>query len=379
MNRVSVRPELLRWAVDRSGRREAEFQKRFPKFVDWERGSTDPTFRQLEAFAKAARTPIGYLFLDEPPTDKLPINDFRTKPFSDIAKPSPDLLDTIYLCQQRQAWYREELLASGAHPLSFVGSLNTTAHFGTAAHLIRGALAFDVSERRFSRPDAAFRQFVELAEGAGVLVMVSGIVGSNTRRTLNPDEFRGFALVDRIAPVIFVNGADAKSAQSFTLAHELAHIWLGESGVSNVGVSTHPDHLIELWCNQVAAELLVPRQQLIAAFDPSHETRVEINRLANVFKVSRIVLLKSAYDTSLISTEIYSAIYEQEVQRFRSIKQSGGNSINNVAPRASRRFAESIIVSTLEGRTSFTDCFRMLGISSHSTFEKVSEKLKIGN
>jgi Zn-dependent peptidase ImmA (M78 family) len=374
---VSIKPELLRWAVGRSGVHETEFRKRFPRFGDWEQGDTGPTYRQLKEFAKAAKTPVGYLFLDEPPADRLPITDFRTKQFSDLNKPSPDLLDTIHLCQQRQAWYRDELLATGGEPLDYVSSLQITSGIKASANLIRSRLGFGLATRRFSRTDAAVRQFARLAEDSGVLVMISGIVGANTHRALDPEEFRGFALVDPIAPVVFINGTDAKSAQMFTLAHELAHIWVGQSGVSNLEIANRPPGQIEEWCNRVAAELLVPSEKLIEEFSPHHELGVETSRLASVFKVSAVVLLRAVRDGGLISDEQFWNAYQKEMQRIRiRPRRGGGNSINNVAPRASRRFTETLIASTLEGRTTYTECFRLLGVKSNSTFEKVAEQLR---
>jgi len=202
--------------------------RRFPKLPAWERGELQPTFKQLERFARATHTPIGYLFLPEPPVERIPIPDFRTIANSPIARPSPNLLDTLYLCQQRQEWYRDFAQSMHEDLISFVGSVRMGDDVVRTAALIRRTLAFDIDERRrLSTWTVALRRFIEQADALGVLVMVSGVVGSNNRRKLDPQEFRGLALVDSLAPLVFINGSDSKAAQMFTLAHELAHIWIG--------------------------------------------------------------------------------------------------------------------------------------------------------
>jgi len=123
VNRVPVEPALLRWARERSGRDVESLGKRFPKLEAWERREIQPTLKQLEAFAKATYTPIGYLFLPEPPVESIPIPDFRRVSDAEPAPPSPDLLDTLYLCQQRQDWYRDFARSMGDEPLRFVGSV----------------------------------------------------------------------------------------------------------------------------------------------------------------------------------------------------------------------------------------------------------------
>ncbi|MGZ8387772.1 MAG: ImmA/IrrE family metallo-endopeptidase [Rhodoplanes sp.] len=195
------------------------------------------------------------------------IPDFRTVENRRTGHPSPDLLETIYLCQQRQEWYRDYVRSLREEPLPFIGSVTPENDIVQTAAEIRHALGFEIEERRKCPTwTEALRRFIEQADRLGVLVMVNGVVGSNNHRKLSPDEFRGFAISDDLAPLVFINGADTKSAQMFTLAHELAHLWLGQSALSDMEASSAPTHRVENWCNRVAAELLVPlavfREQL---------------------------------------------------------------------------------------------------------------------
>ena len=379
MNRVEVKPALLRWARERSGRSVHDLQKRFPKLNAWERGKVLPTLKQLEAFAKTTHTPIGYLFLQEPPIEELPVTDFRTMRDVDISRPSPDLLDTLYLCQQRQDWYRDEIRSAGEAPLPFVGSLDMTVDPASAAARMRDSLGFDVDQRRQSPTWAdALRQFIDQADALGILVMVSGVVGSNTHRSLDPEEFRGFALSDPLAPLVFINGADTKAAQMFTLAHEIAHLWLGESGISNPEAVVMPDHSIERWCDQVAAELLVPSSLIREEFDSGIDLSGEVNRLARRFKVSTLVVLRRIHDVGGLHRDGFWSAYRAEKNRLRELpRRSGGNAVLNVGVRVSKRLARALVVSTLEGRTSYTESFRLLGVKKLSTFESVAERLGV--
>lgn len=380
MNRVAVEPSLLRWARERSGRDAASLGKRFPKLEAWERREVQPTLKQLEAFAKATYTPIGYLFLTEPPIEQIPIPDFRRVSGAGTAPPSPDLLDTLYLCQQRQHWYRDFARSMGEEPLAFVGSVATTADVVRTAARMRAALGFDLHERR-SLPTwtDALRRFIAQADELGVLVMVSGVVGSNNRRRLDPEEFRGFALADRLAPLVFVNGADTKAAQMFTLAHELAHVWLGQSALSDAQAVIKPDQRVERWCNEVAAELLVPLAAIRGAEEEGGPLREQMDRLARRFKVSTLVVLRRLHDAGRLTRDELWSVYAEELARLRALpKGSGGNFYLTLGARASKRFARALVVSTLEGRTSFTESFRLLGVKKQSTFEDVAHSLGIG-
>src|SRR5262249_52984335 len=156
------------------------------------------------------------------------------------------------------------------------------------------------------------RRFTEQAEDIGILIMVSGVVGSNNTRTLNPDEFRGFALSDEVAPLVFINGADTKAAQMFTLAHEIAHVWLGQSALGDTG--TTAPHNVEVWCNRVAAELLVPLADLKTELAKSGPAQAVAN-LARTFKVSALVILRRLLDAGELSRPAFDKAYAAELAR----------------------------------------------------------------
>ena len=378
MTRVEVQPELFRWARERAGHDLDSLAGRFEKLPLWESGDALPTLKQLESFAKAVHVPIGYLFLAEPPEERVPVPDFRTMRNRRAGGPSPDLLDTIYLCQQRQDWYRDFARTVGDRPLSFIGSVRHGDDVVRTAERIRMELRFDLEERRRIPWAEALRRFVELADAAGVLVMVSGVVGSDNHRKLDPEEFRGFALSDDLAPLVFVNGSDTKAAQMFTLAHELAHIWLGQSALSNASMVTAPTHQVERWCNSVAAELLVPLAAFRIAFDPAAELAAELDRLARFFKVSTLVILRRVHDAGGLTQEEFWAAFRAELARLQSFSSAGGgNFYHTLGARASKRFARAVVVSAVEGRSSFTEAFRLLGFKKMATFRRLSAGLGV--
>jgi len=208
--------------------------------------------------------------------------------------------------------------------------------------------------------------------------MCNGVAMNNNRRKLDPEEFRGFAIADALAPLVFINGADTKSAQMFTLAHELAHLWLGQSAVSDATARVMPDQDTEIWCNQVAAEFLVPMGVLRAELRKGAAVQDETNRLARRFKVSTLVIIRRVHDAGVLSKAAYAQAYDQELSRLLSIDRGGGgNFYLTQAARAGKRFSRALIASTLEGQTLFRDAFRMLGISKIETFQELGKSLGV--
>lgn len=381
MNAVPASIPVIQWAAHRAGLGDAVLAKHYPKWPLWLSGEAQPTLRQLEDFANRTHTAIGYFFLPQPPNLPLPIPDFRTLRDKSVDEPSSNLLDTLYLCQQRQDWFRDHARLHGIPAAHFVGSATIREAPEAVAQQIRETLALSTETRqRLSTWADALRQLIAQAEAAGVMVMVSSVVGSNSHRKLDVEEFRGFALADDLAPLVFLNGSDSKSAQMFTLAHELAHLWLGESGVSDTETGRIPEQGIERWCNQVAAELLMPMQALRAAFLPEAPVPQEIQRLARLFKVSTLVALRRLFDAGFISQAMLWQHYREEQERLRSLERretSGGDFYNSLGARTSKRFARAIVSSTLEGFTSFPDAFRMLGMRKSSTFYEAAHELGV--
>ncbi|WP_104125771.1 ImmA/IrrE family metallo-endopeptidase [Cryobacterium sp. Y57] len=379
VERVSVNPQLLTWALKRSGLTPKD--KRYSRFSAWANGIEEPTFKQLEAFAHATHAPLGYLFLDTPPIETVPIPDFRTLGNNGIVEPSPDLLETIYECQARQEWFRLYSADQGYESLPFVGSSSVSDPVEQVADEIRRVLGFGMNQRaRFSRWEDALRQLIDAIEDLGVLVMVSGIVGSNTKRRLDPDEFRGFALADPMASLIFVNGADTKSAQIFTMVHELAHIWLGDTALSDAKMADAVTNDHELWANKVAAEVLVPITSIRADYRGAPDTG-ELERLARQYKVSTLVILKRIFDAGFLQWDDYRDRYSKELDRIRGIiaarSGSGGDYYNTQPLRISRSFARAVIVDTMEGRTLYRDAFGLLGAAKRKTFEGLATRLGV--
>jgi len=379
LTRVPVKPELVQWACERAGLEVAALADRFPKLPEWLSEEAHPTLKQLEDFARATHTPFGYFFLPEPPVESVPIPDFRTIRAEAIKRPSPDLLDTIYLCQQRQEWYREYARVTGEQRFPFVGSAKPTDDVATVAADMRDALAFDLEERRHMPTWMdALRCFIEQADNLGVLVMVNGVVGSNNRRKLNPREFRGFALSDPLAPLVFINGADTKAGQMFTLAHELTHLWLGESALTDVEPRSAPANAVESWCNRVAAELLVPLAVLRQEFRRGAPLREELDRLARRFKVSTLVILRRIHDAGGLTKDRFWREYDAELDRLQTVpRTSGGDFYLTTAARVSKRFARAVVTSTWEGRSSFTEASHLLGFKKMSTFRELGLNLGV--
>jgi Zn-dependent peptidase ImmA (M78 family) len=379
--RVDVKPELLRWAWERSRVEDAVLRDRFPRLDEWARGEKQPTFKQLEHFAKTTHVPLGYLFLPEPPRESLPIPDFRTVANKAPERPSPNLLDTIYAMQRRQAWLREERIESEASTLEIVGSARLTDDPAAIGQEMRRSIGIDGGwAAKVASWEQAVSELRRRIEGLGVMAVINGVVGNDTHRKLDVSEFRGFALVDPYASLIFVNGADSKSAQMFTLAHELAHVWLGAEGE---GVSGFEGLLprggpVERFCNEAAAEFLVPAREMKERWRDVKRDADAFEQIARHFKVSPIVAGRRAMDLRLVNRDTFFEFYEAYTkrERQRSKPTSGGDFYNNQNTRVGQLFAVHVLRAALEGRMGFKEAYDLTGLRG-GAFQEYARRLGV--
>jgi Zn-dependent peptidase ImmA (M78 family) len=380
--KISLQPTLLRWARERAGLSVDALAKKMSvkpeKVTAWEENG-ELTFKQAQKLADVTHAPFGYLYLPEPPQEALSIPDFRTIGSESVRQPSPDLLETLDQAEQIQSWFRDELLLRGQAPLTFVGSLTTDMPVETAADCIRQVVGFEVS-RNVPKWEDALNLQIEQIEDTGVLVMRNSVVGNNNHRKLSVEEFRGFALCDEYAPLIFISGSDSKGAQMFTLAHELVHIWVGVSGVSNLEKTYANHNVVEHFCNQVAAELLVPAKELSEAWDEARSQEDWLQPLTKRFKVSTLVVLRRLNDRELIPRGTFQRRYQEEQERFQASadeRTGGGDFYKTQGSRFSNQFLTALVESALEGRTPYRDALRLLKLSKVETFQKLARDLAI--
>lgn len=374
--RVQVPIHSFQWARERSGIPFEKLADKFPQLPSWETGEILPTMRQLEDFATTTMAPLGYFFLPEPPVEQLPIPDFRTVTDQPVKKPSPNLLDTVYAMQRRQEWLRDERKEKGAEPLAFIGSATPQSPVLALANTIRERMGLAVLwAKEFATWTDALGTLRERVEALEVVIVVNGVVGNNNHRKLDPDEFRGFVLIDQYAPLIFVNGSDAKAAQMFTIAHELAHLWVGQSAVFNLERLLPANVEVELFCNRVAAEFLVPAAALVPLWEELKGSQTRFVLLARHFKVSEIVAARRLLDQQLISANEFFSFYGEYIARERiKPKASGGDFYLTQNNRVGRVFGRAVVQAVREGRLLHRDAYALTGLRG-VTFDNFGQKI----
>jgi Zn-dependent peptidase ImmA (M78 family) len=353
---IQLSTDVLSWAAKRAGSSLEEIAVKVSRRAEAVLEGR-LTLSQAEKYAQLTNIPLGFLFLKEAPAKRpVPLPDFRN--VQDKEPLGTEFFDVYDDVIYKQEWFRDYLGGIGATPLAFVGKHQANASPRALAAAIFQDLKLDVATmRKANTPEALYAYLSQSAERAGVLVFKNGVVGNNTRRGLPVSQFRGFAIVDPYCPVVFVNGADAKAAWAFTLLHELAHIWVGESAVTDSAPQTN--HPLEVLSNATAAEILVPAEEFKIrwnALNGSVQEKLESLRL--VFKVSTLVIARRALDEGFTDRGVYASIYE--AARRSGSASSGGDFYATLGARNGKRFADTVAQLAYSGELGLRQAGRLL-------------------
>jgi Zn-dependent peptidase ImmA (M78 family) len=369
---VDINANILTWAIARAGYDLHEFTVKEPQSLDWIQGNKKPTVKQLEAFSKKLYLPFGYFFLQEPPKENLPILFFRSQT-KDTTPISLAIYDTIALLQRRQAWLRDYLLESECEALSFVGKYKGTTNVQDIVTAIRTELGLTENWASSCKSwQEALDYIIEQIESIGIITVFNGIVENNTHRPIAVDECRGFVLVDTMAPFMFINNADSKAAQIFTIIHELAHIWTGHSAGFDFRKLEPANDPIEKLCDSIAAEFLVPEKLFTTIWDSN------IKNTARYFKVSEIVIARRALDLGKITKAQFIAFYDDYIKKEylkKNSQRSGGDFYATTKKRLGLTYIAHINTAVKSGKLLFRDAYSLTSLKG-DTFQKFfSEKL----
>lgn len=377
MSKAFINGDLLRWARERADMSPEQLAGKVgqkpERLLEWESGKDRPTFKQAVRLASVTHVPFGYLFLPERPADEIPLPDLRTvgsNPAEPIDSNTRDLIEDVLF---KHSWFVDHLIKHGHDPLLFVGKFKATDNAALVAADIRKTLDLDGAAQASANWEIYLRLLIDRAENAGIWVMRTGIVGSNTHRPLSVKQLRGFAIADLFAPLIFINGKDYLAAQIFTFAHELAHIWLGSSGISNLQIGRKDygtSRATEVACNAIAAEVIVPADAFNAAWANNRTAADNYDYLSRFFKVSRIVIARRALDLGKIQEADYSGFYGREQRLWeeesRSDSSEGGNFYNTLPLRNGARFTRAVVSRAVAGDTLLRDAGNLLNMQPAS-------------
>lgn len=371
---LDINTDILSWAIERAGYDVSEFEVEFPRVSDWIEQRKKPTVRQLEDFARQVHLPFGYLLLDEPPEEAVPIPFFRTNQ-NRTDKVGLNVYDTILLNQKRQQWLQQYFQDNSFDKPGFVGKHKGVTNYLTIVEDIRAELKLDIDwAQNLPNWEKALDHLTQVIENKGIIVTFNGIVGNNTKRPIPVEQCRGFVLVDDTVPFMFVNSRDSKAAQMFTIAHELGHIWTGHSAGFDFRQLQPASDLNEKLCDKIAAELLVPE----ARFNEHWLITHDFKSLAKHFKVSPIVVARRALDTGKISKPAFFRFYKEYMEEVRNKKirqEPGGDFYKTAKKRLSKTFLAHVDRAVKQNYLLVRDAYRLTGLKGSTFRELVTNKL----
>lgn len=317
-DKAYITPNVLKWARESARMTEetaaAKVAVSVERLRSWEDGTEQPTIRQAQTLAQAYKRPFALFFLPDIPRDFQPLQDFRK---SDAKQLTTSSIFMIREIQQKQAWISEVYVENQEEKLPFIGRFSINDQPQVVAADMLNTLGIHPANYNTNNP---IREWIDGAEKNGIFVSRTSFI--NSRLKLDSEELQGFAIADDLAPFVFVNSDDWNAPQLFTLVHELAHLWIAQTGISNEVEPelTHKDkfHPVELFCNEVAAHALMPEEMVLGHGATAFQSSKEVFKLAKQFGVSSFALLVRALNLRLISLPTYQTLKKQAEVDFQA-------------------------------------------------------------
>lgn len=373
-NEAFITPSVLEWAIKRAGVSAESIHK---KAEQWVSGKARPTFKQAVDIAKTLQIPFGYLWLKEPPKEQEIIPDLRTIGNGGLAQMPLELKTAVNDVKQKQEWFKEYAKTNGILKCEAIGRFKGPDDTQEIADDVTARLEIQDLVGSGCDKDRMLKNLIEKIEKLGILVMRNSILRGNTKKKLNLDTFRGFAIFDEFAPLIFINTNDSKAGQIFTLMHEVAHLWIGQSGISDLDI--RENNKIELVCNEIAAKILMPKTKIQKAFREFGDDR-RLERIADRFSVSTLAVLNRLRSLNLLAPSRYQELYDAELEKFSRIPKTRPSGAPPpevmVRVRNGYLFTFAVTSSVLSGDETYTNGASLLGFKNTDLINKVAKEIR---
>ncbi len=388
-DKAYITPIVFKWARESARMTEetaaAKISISIDKLKGWEAGTNQPTIRQAQTLAKAYKRPFALFFLPEITKDFQPLQDFRKSGSKSLSTASVFIIREI---QQKQSWISEVNEENNENKIPFVGRFSIKDNPITLANDILNTFSITPANYKTETP---IKEWIDKAESNGIFISRTSFIHS--RLKLDSEEIQGFVIADPYAPFVFINSDDWNAPQLFTLVHELAHLWIAETGISN---DIEPEiknkdkfHPIELFCNEVAANALIPENIISNLDKTTFGNSTEVFKAAKKIGVSSFAFLVRALNLNLISISVYQTLkreadieYNAFLKREAEKKAKQKKKENSGGPnyfllqlnRNSRLFTQTVLDAFRGGFIEPTQASNLLNVQVNK-FQKLETQL----
>ncbi|WP_334329695.1 ImmA/IrrE family metallo-endopeptidase [Companilactobacillus sp. HBUAS59699] len=379
--RFPVKKSIFNWVIENGDKNVEAINDKFDQFQKWLSGEVEPTVKQIQDFSKFTSVPFGYFFLNDPPKEEIPALKFRTVGNKN-AKASRALIETLNEMEYRQSWMKDYLSENGQdNPIEIVGSFSVDSRINDVIEYATKKL--DITNIKENKIEEFYKKLRNSIESQGILVMQNGVVGNQNKRSLKVSEFRAFVLIDDVVPLIFINRADSRTANIFSLVHEFVHVIIAKDEILNVDEFTEINKSEEQWINEVTAGILVPKQVIRSYVEKYSSTKGNdyvIKRIAQKMHVSPIVVAIRMNKMKLCSGNDIDNIKQEQTSLINNkVKVSGGNYYSTQKSRIDGNFMYAVMDSRNSGSISASEASSLVGVKKVETYNALMKSFREDN